>query len=239
MTPAAFIAKWKRAELSERAASQEHFLDLCKLLGVKTPAELDPIGDTFTFEKGVAVTGPASAGSGGQRGFADVWYKGRFGWEYKRKGKYATLTDALRQLQQYRDALANPPLLIVSDIAQPVRKVDALGAQPHVHLARGIWGSNVRRKREERGGAPHLITPVLQDAAQEVGRREADQGHGVRVLWRTIEHLRVVLLNDLPAGEHRHLVRQRHCLDDIRGHVQHARAGRGSQTPQVVDKLLA
>ncbi len=38
MTPAAFIAKWKRAELSERAASQEHFLDLCKLLGVKTPA---------------------------------------------------------------------------------------------------------------------------------------------------------------------------------------------------------
>ncbi|MCB9835452.1 MAG: class I SAM-dependent DNA methyltransferase [Phycisphaera sp.] len=117
MTPAAFIAKWKRAELSERAASQEHFLDLCKLLGVKTPAELDPVGDTFTFEKGVAVAGPASAGSGGQRGFADVWYKGRFGWEYKRKGKYATLTDALRQLQQYRDALANPPLLVVCDIA--------------------------------------------------------------------------------------------------------------------------
>ncbi|MFI4892642.1 MAG: class I SAM-dependent DNA methyltransferase [Phycisphaerales bacterium JB058] len=118
MTPAAFIAKWKRAELSERAASQEHFLDLCKLLGVKTPAELDPVGDTFTFEKGVAVAGPASAGSGGQRGFADVWYKGRFGWEYKRKGKYATLTDALRQLQQYRDALENPPLLVVSDIAR-------------------------------------------------------------------------------------------------------------------------
>ena len=118
MTPAAFIAKWNRAELSERAASQEHFLDLCKLLGVKTPAELDPVGDTFTFEKGVAVPGPASAGSGGQRGFADVWYKGRFGWEYKRKGKYATLTDALRQLQQYRDALENPPLLVVSDIAR-------------------------------------------------------------------------------------------------------------------------
>ena len=116
MDPAKFIAKWNRAELSERAASQEHFLDLCKPLGVKTPAELDPVGDNFTFEKGVAVTGPASAGSGGQRGFADVWYKGHFGWEYKRKGKHKTLEDAYRQLLQYREDLENPPLLIVSDI---------------------------------------------------------------------------------------------------------------------------
>lgn len=118
MDPATFIAKWKRAELSERAASQEHFIDLCRLLGVKTPAEVDPTGDVFTFEKGVTVAGPASAGSSGQRGFADVWYKDRFGWEYKRKGKYKTLEEALRQLLQYRDDLANPPLLIVSDITR-------------------------------------------------------------------------------------------------------------------------
>jgi hypothetical protein len=30
LTPAAFVAKWKPTKLSERAASQEHFLDLCQ-----------------------------------------------------------------------------------------------------------------------------------------------------------------------------------------------------------------
>ena len=33
MTPAQFIAKWERVTLPERAASQEYFTDLCRLLG--------------------------------------------------------------------------------------------------------------------------------------------------------------------------------------------------------------
>jgi hypothetical protein len=45
-----FIAKWKKAELKERAAAQEHFLDLCHLLGHPTPAEADATGATFCFE---------------------------------------------------------------------------------------------------------------------------------------------------------------------------------------------
>ncbi len=118
LTPAGFIAKWRRAELSERAASQEHFLDLCRLLGQPTPAEHDATGAEYTFEKGVAVTAPASRGSRGAGGFADVWWRGKFAWEYKRKGKYADLTEAYRQLCQYREALENPPLLVVSDIAR-------------------------------------------------------------------------------------------------------------------------
>ena len=32
MTPQQFIAKWQRANLSERSACQQHFLDLCELL---------------------------------------------------------------------------------------------------------------------------------------------------------------------------------------------------------------
>jgi hypothetical protein len=57
LTPAAFTAKWKRAKLSERAASQEHFLDLCQLLNQPTPASHDSSGDEYTFEKGIAITG--------------------------------------------------------------------------------------------------------------------------------------------------------------------------------------
>jgi type II restriction/modification system DNA methylase subunit YeeA len=107
MTPHQFIAKWKPADLKERAACQEHFLDLCAVLGEPTPAAADPTGSWYTFEKGV------SKDTGGQ-GFADVWRRNCFGWEYK--GKKKNLTDAYRQLCQYRESLLNPPLLVVCDL---------------------------------------------------------------------------------------------------------------------------
>ena len=43
MTPEQFIAKWQANTRSEAAASKEHFLDLCALLGVDTPNS-DPTG---------------------------------------------------------------------------------------------------------------------------------------------------------------------------------------------------
>ena len=115
MTPQQFVAKWSRAALSERAASQEHFLNLCALLGQPTPAGLDATGAEYAFEKGVSVSDSASKGSGGASGFADVWWRGKFAWEYKRKGKHRDLVDAYRQLLQYREAPENPPLLVVCD----------------------------------------------------------------------------------------------------------------------------
>lgn len=45
MTPGEFIAKWRASELKERSASQEHFIDLCRLLGEPTPVEVDPMGE--------------------------------------------------------------------------------------------------------------------------------------------------------------------------------------------------
>ncbi len=107
MTPAAFIAKWRAARLKERSASQEHFIDLCRLLGQPTPAEADPGGESYGFERG------ARKDSGG-KGWADVWKRHCFAWEYK--GKHADLDAAFNQLRQYALALENPPLLIVSDM---------------------------------------------------------------------------------------------------------------------------
>jgi hypothetical protein len=37
MTPAEFARKWMGSTQTERAASQEHFIDLCRMLGVPTP----------------------------------------------------------------------------------------------------------------------------------------------------------------------------------------------------------
>nr|WP_321442250.1 DNA methyltransferase [uncultured Hyphomonas sp.] len=101
-----FIRKWEKSELKESAAAQSHFVDLCHLLGVETPTDADAVGDTYCFEKG------ATKSTGGQ-GFADVWKKGCFGWEYK--GPRANLDAAHNQLLHYAVALENPPLLIVSD----------------------------------------------------------------------------------------------------------------------------
>jgi hypothetical protein len=36
LTPQAFVAKWRKAALKERAAAVEHFLDLCHLIGYPT-----------------------------------------------------------------------------------------------------------------------------------------------------------------------------------------------------------
>ena len=109
MTPGAFIAKWRASELKESAAAQEHFIDLCRLLGEPTPAEADPAGEWYCFEHG------ARKDTGGD-GWADVWKRGCFAWEYK--GKRADLDAAFDQLRQYALALDNPPLLIVSDMAR-------------------------------------------------------------------------------------------------------------------------
>src|SRR5439155_2027192 len=81
------------------------------------PAQADPTGSDLTFEKPVKVTAAASKGSKGDgTGFVDVWKRGHFAWEYKRKDKYKNLDEAYRQLYQYRDDLDNPPLSVVCDI---------------------------------------------------------------------------------------------------------------------------
>jgi len=116
MTPEEFVEKWSKAQLSERAASHEHFLDLCRLLGQPTPAQADSTGEDYCFEKHVKVVGAASKGSKGDTGFVDVWKRGFFAWEYKRKDKHKSLDEAYRQLYQYRDDLDNPPLSVVCDI---------------------------------------------------------------------------------------------------------------------------
>ncbi len=107
LTPQDFVSKWKRVTAREKQIYQEHFIDLCHLVGHQTPNDYDPTGRHFGFEMGATKT------SGGQ-GWADVAKLGYFGWEYK--GKDYDLDKAYDQLLLYRDALQNPPLLIVSDI---------------------------------------------------------------------------------------------------------------------------
>ena len=69
----------------------------------------DPTGEHYCFERG------ARKDTGGD-GWADVWKRHCFAWEYK--GRQANLDSAFNQLRQYALALENPPLLIVSDMTR-------------------------------------------------------------------------------------------------------------------------
>lgn len=105
-TTSAFVQKWDASRGTERAVSQEHFIDLCRLLNEPTPNQADPSGDFYAFEKG-AIKPDGD-------GYADVWLKDHFAWEYK--GKRQDLAAAYKQVSDYREALGNPPLLVVCDI---------------------------------------------------------------------------------------------------------------------------
>ena len=102
MTPQAFIAHWQHNNITERAGAQQHFNDLCDVLGMEKPRD----AENYTFERGAKTIG-------GQ-GWADVWKRGCFAWEYKAPNK--DLNAALKQLMNYALALDNPPLLVVSDL---------------------------------------------------------------------------------------------------------------------------
>ena len=109
MTVEAFVSKWRVWDGKETAGYVSHFDDLCKVFGHETPTEADPNESFFCFQKAVRK-------NTGAPGFADVFYSGHFGWEYK--GNRKDLDEAYQQLLRYRENLASPPLLIVSDFTQ-------------------------------------------------------------------------------------------------------------------------
>jgi hypothetical protein len=52
LSPQQFYDKWRNVELKERSGSQEHFIDLCRLVGHPTPAEAQRARMEMEFEAG-------------------------------------------------------------------------------------------------------------------------------------------------------------------------------------------
>ena len=94
----AFIYKWEQNTQKESAAAKEHFVELCRLLGQPTPNDPGSGPDSYCFEKSLTKTG-------GKAGFADVWKKDRFAWEYKGKAKLKqrTLTNLYNKRPDWLD----------------------------------------------------------------------------------------------------------------------------------------
>ncbi len=175
MHPEDFIARWKNNALTERAGAQGHFDDLCELLGVDKPR--DP--DNYCFERGAGKAG----GPEGNRGWADVWKRGCFGWENKRPGR--DLRAALKQLTDYALELENPPLLVVCDRERieihtaftgypdepRTIRIDDIGAPEHLQTLRWVFTD------------PEKLRPVKSLAAitEEAAGRFGDLAETLRL----------------------------------------------------------
>lgn len=182
MKPAEFIGKWSDATLRERQGSQEHFLDLCRLLGQPTPAEDDPHGERYCFERGATK-------AGGGDGWADVWRRGCFGWEYK--GPHKDLNAAYRQLTIYASNLESPPYLVVSDMARIVihtnwtntvsrvieLSLEDLREPAKLDLLKQVFEGSDRLKPSV---SPQELTAKVAARFGELGRRLQERKHPPR-----------------------------------------------------------
>ena len=119
-----FVRRWKIYAQSEKAGAQSHFIDLCEMLGEPRPAASDSVGENYAFEKHVQKTR-------GGKGFADVWLRDHFAWEYK--GKLKDLKKAYEQLNDYREDLGNPPLLVVCDFERFEVHTNFTATSPRVY----------------------------------------------------------------------------------------------------------
>lgn len=200
-----FIVKWRANARSERAACQEHFIDLCGVLGEPTP-NTDPTGAAYAFEKG------ATKASGGD-GWADVWRRGCFAWEYK--GKHKDLDGAHRQLLQYAGALQNPPLLVVSDIERIVVRTNWTNAVSERHelllpeladparlaLLKGVFSDPDRLRP---GKTREALTGQAAGEFAELAGRLRARGHDAMDVAHFVNRLVFCLFADdvglLPAG---------------------------------------
>lgn len=164
MTPHAFIAHWQDKSITERQGAQSHFIDLCDMLGAERPR--DP--DNYCFERG------AKTANG--QGWADVWKRGCFAWEYKAPGK--DLVSALKQLMNYALALDNPPLLVVSDLSTIEIHTHFTGYASTVHIIRleEIGDQENQKKLRALFDNPDYFRPekttfhVTEDAATRMGQ---------------------------------------------------------------------
>jgi type II restriction/modification system DNA methylase subunit YeeA len=200
-----FIFKWQHNRRSEAAAAKEHFFDLCALLGVPTPNS-DPTGQEYAFEKGVKK-------STGGAGWADVWKRGCFGWEYKSRG--GDLVAAHEQLLQYAGALENPPLLIACDMdriivrtnwtnlvtsQQQFNLADLRGPLVRAHLA-ACW-TNPEQWRP--ATTRRALTERVAAEFAELAKRLRERGHEPQGVAHFVNRLVFCLFADdvglLPAG---------------------------------------
>jgi len=193
-----FVSKWAGRKLTERQSAQAHFIDLCRVLGVPAPHDDASTDQEYCFEARTGLAPDADAAddaasaytgevvSAPNEGFADVWKRRHFVWEYKRPGKHKDLAAALKQLKDYKDQLDNPPLLVACDIETYDIRTNFTGYPERRWRFRHNDIANPTDEQREKGWSPlsvlrRLFTDpgsfkpdkdaerITQDVAKDVG----------------------------------------------------------------------
>jgi type II restriction/modification system DNA methylase subunit YeeA len=161
------------------------------VLNEPAPTDVDPKGDWYAFERGATKT------TGGE-GWADVWKRDHFGWEYK--GKRKDLNAAFAQLQQYALALENPPLLIVCDMDRFRIHTNWTNSISEVHEfgLDDLRDANIRQKLKWIFSDPERLRPdktrqaLTEEAAAEfakLAQRLRDRGHPAEIVAHFVNRL--------------------------------------------------
>ena len=130
----------------------------------RRPNEADPSGEWYTFEAG------AERLSTGNRGWADVWKRRHFGWEYK--GDHADLAAAYRQLLDYREDLANPPALVVSDMDRIEVHTNFTNTRPIIH---SLTLEDLAAGGDKTAGALRILRAVMSEPQALRPRQTPDE----------------------------------------------------------------
>ncbi len=156
-----------------------------------TPVESDKTGASFTFERGAAKRK-------GGNGWADVWKKDFFAFEYK--GNAKDHETAFAQLEQYRESLENPPLLVVADASRliiktnfnkPVTKrhvidLDDLAIPEHFEKLRSLFHDPEKLKPlETTDQATQAVAKLVGTVADNIRNR----GHPDTVIARFMDRV--------------------------------------------------
>lgn len=202
---------------SEKGQAQPHFIDLCHALGEPTPQELDPDSDFYVFEKRV------SQRKGG-KGFAAVWYRDHFGWEYKSADE--DLVKAYVQLDEYRADLDNPPLLVVCDLQTFEVHTNFTGTKKRLYK----FGLTDLLSNQALPDCPLPPLDVLRALFENPENSSSDP-----ILLRGTRHAftRRILRRDAARERHRHAASGGSDLGALvwaRIIVHHANAARGEST---------
>lgn len=181
-----FIEKWgpggSAYSLNEKSGAQLHFIDLCSVLGVPTPSD----AANYCFERGLRKTGEG-------QGYADVWMRKHFAWEYKAPGK--SLEGALKQLMMYALPLESPPLLVVSDRLRIEIHTHFTGtpSEKHVLELTDLRRPEVRERLRWLWTAPEKFLPraTTKDITEEAAKtfaETADRLRGAGVPGEEVSH---------------------------------------------------
>ena len=111
-------------------------------------------GDFFCFQRGAIK-------DIGTKGWADVWKRHHFAWEYKGKGK--SHQSAIDQLIQYALALENPPLLVVSDMVNFQIRTNWTNTVSETHEFKiyDLVDTKFRNNLKWTFSGPHQLKPVV------------------------------------------------------------------------------